>query len=109
MATLNIEIPEQLERFVSAGVQSGRFPNASEAVAEGLRDLQVREDEYRAKVEWLAHALQEGLDDIEAGRCVVLRSRADIDAHFDKLWESASAGGVDDFETDYAESEYDAA
>jgi len=51
MPTRNVNLTEHFDRFIEAGVESGRFSNASEVVREGLRLLEQREKEDRAKIE----------------------------------------------------------
>lgn len=78
MPTRNVNLTNHFDRFVETGVTSGRFSNASEVVREGLRLLEQREKEDKAKIEWLRSAVKEGSDDIERGEYVTLKSRQDI-------------------------------
>jgi putative addiction module CopG family antidote len=58
-------LPEDLERFVQAKVESGRFKSADEAIAAALRLLRQREE---AEEERLIEGIQRGLDDVQSGR-----------------------------------------
>jgi antitoxin ParD1/3/4 len=78
MPTRNVNLTTYLDRFIETGVTSGRFSNASEVVREGLRLLEQREKEDKAKIDWLRSAVKEGNDDIERGEYVSLKSRRDI-------------------------------
>ena len=49
MATMNVSLTEELERFVDGKVESGLYNNASEVVREGLRLLKENDD-FRARV-----------------------------------------------------------
>jgi toxin ParE1/3/4 len=60
MPTRNVNLTEHFDRFIEAGITSGRFGNASEVVREGLRLLEQREQEDRAQLEWLRAAVKEG-------------------------------------------------
>lgn len=57
MPTRNVVLTEQQAALVEALVGSGRYHNASEVLRDGLRLLQRREDEERAKLEALRRAL----------------------------------------------------
>ena len=67
MPTRNVNLTEHLDRFIEAGISSGRFSNASEVVREGLRLLEQREQEDQAKLEWLRAAAKEGFDQLDRG------------------------------------------
>jgi antitoxin ParD1/3/4 len=90
MPTRNINLTNQLDRFVEKRVASGRYGNASEVVREGLRLLEERERETKAKLEWLRGAVQEGLDDLDRGHSVELDTGRELDAHLRHLAKIAS-------------------
>jgi antitoxin ParD1/3/4 len=77
--TRNVNLTEHFDSFIAAGITSGRFSNASEVVREGLRLLEQREQEDKAKLKWLRAAAKEGFGDIERGDYVTLRSDKDIE------------------------------
>ncbi len=60
MPTRNINLTPELDEFVDAKLQSGRYANASEVVRAGLRALEEDEREDQAKLEALRAALEEG-------------------------------------------------
>lgn len=91
MPTRNVNLTEHFDRFVEAGVTAGRFSNASEVVREGLRLLEQREQEDKAKIEWLRAAAKDGFDDIERGDYATLRSDKEIDDFIDQLGQEALA------------------
>jgi antitoxin ParD1/3/4 len=91
MPTRNVNLTEHFDRFVEAGITSGRFSNASEVVREGLRLLEQREQEDKAKLEWLRAAVEEGFDDIERGDYVTLRSDRDITDFMRQLRKEAAS------------------
>lgn len=82
MATRNINLTAALDAYVAEQVASGQFQNASEVVRAGLRALKAEQEERAAKIAALNAAIQEGLDDIAAGRFVEVD---DIDAYFDEI------------------------
>ena len=56
-----IHLSEQDQAFVDAQVKAGVFKGANEVMAAGLRLLQEKQENLR-------RLIQEGLDDVEAGR-----------------------------------------
>jgi len=60
MPTRNVNLTQELDRFVLARVQSGRFENASEVVRAALRTLEREERAFEAKLEALRAAIDEG-------------------------------------------------
>jgi antitoxin ParD1/3/4 len=90
MPTRNVNLTEHFDSFIDAGISSGRFSNASEVVREGLRLLEQREQEDKAKLEWLRGAAKEGFDATEQGDYVTLRSDRDIEEFMRQVGEEAS-------------------
>jgi antitoxin ParD1/3/4 len=60
MPTRNVNLTEELERFVLTKVESGRYENASEVVRAALRILEREEEQYEAKLVALRAAIDEG-------------------------------------------------
>jgi len=60
MPTRNVNLTDQLERFVLKKVESGRYENASEVVRAALRTLEREERRYEAKLAALHAAIDEG-------------------------------------------------
>jgi antitoxin ParD1/3/4 len=60
MPTRNVNLTEELENFVLAKVESGRYENASEVVRAALRTLEREEQEYEVKHAALRAAIDEG-------------------------------------------------
>jgi antitoxin ParD1/3/4 len=85
MPTRNVFLTDHLDSFIADGIEKGRYSNASEVVREGLRMLEQRESEDRAKVEWLRGAAQEGIDAIERGAYVTLNSPDAVTGHLREL------------------------
>lgn len=77
MPTRNVNLTEHFDKFIAKRVKSGRFSNASEVVREGLRLLEQREAEEKARLGWLQEAIKrESTQQIEATtRSCVLESR----------------------------------
>ena len=60
MPTRNVNLTNDLDRFVATKVKSGRYENASEVVRAGLRTLEREERQYEAKLAALRAAIDEG-------------------------------------------------
>jgi antitoxin ParD1/3/4 len=60
MPTRNVNLTDELDRFVLKKVKSGRYENASEVVRAALRTLEREEREYEAKLTALRTAIDEG-------------------------------------------------
>jgi antitoxin ParD1/3/4 len=60
MPTRNVNLTEELDRFVLAKVESGRYENASEVVRAALRILEREEQEYEVKLATLRASIDEG-------------------------------------------------
>ncbi len=60
MPTRNVNLTEELDRFVAKKVASGRYENASEVFRAALRALEQEERAFEAKLERLREALGEG-------------------------------------------------
>jgi antitoxin ParD1/3/4 len=90
MPTRNVNLTEHFDRFIQTGITSGRFSNASEVVREGLRLLEQREQEDKAKIEWLRGAAREGFDAADRGDYVGLRSDREIDDFVDQVRREVS-------------------
>ena len=90
MPTRNVNLTEHFDRFIETGITSGRFSNASEVVREGLRLLEQREQEDKARIEWLRSAAKEGFDAADRGDYVSLRSEQEIDDFVDQVRQEVS-------------------
>ncbi len=60
MPTRNVNLTDELDNFVLAKVESGRYENASEVVRAALRTLEREEQQYEAKLAALQNAIDEG-------------------------------------------------
>ena len=60
MPTRNVNLTDELDRFVAATVENGRYESASEVVRAGLRALEREEREFEAKLSQLRTAIDEG-------------------------------------------------
>jgi antitoxin ParD1/3/4 len=60
MPTRNVNLTDELDKFVSAKIESGRYDNASEVVRAGLRILEREEQKHEAMLAALRKAIDEG-------------------------------------------------
>ena len=91
MPTRNVNLTEHFDRFIETGVTSGRFGNASEVEREGLRLLEQREQEDKAKLEWLRAAAKEGFDSIDRGEGIEFETMDDLEAYVHRMGQEVSA------------------
>ncbi len=88
-----IHLSEQDEKFIEEQVAAGIFKNADAVVSAGLRLLGSNE----GKLVELQRLIQEGLDDVEAGRVMEFSTADDLTAHIIKLAgeqnEAKASGG----------------
>jgi antitoxin ParD1/3/4 len=60
MPTRNVNLTDELDSFVLAKVESGRYENASEVIRAALRTLEREEQQYEAKLAVLRATIDEG-------------------------------------------------
>jgi antitoxin ParD1/3/4 len=60
MRTRNVNLTDELDRFVLERVESGRYEDASEVVRAALRTLEREERQFEAKIDALRAAIDEG-------------------------------------------------
>ncbi len=58
--TRNVNLTDELDRFVLEKVATGRYENASEVVRAALRTLEREDQQYQAKLAALRAAIDEG-------------------------------------------------
>lgn len=75
MPTRNVNLTDELDRFLLTKVKSGRYENASEVVRAALRILEREEQQYEAKLAALRAAIDEGDASGAAGGNVFVRVR----------------------------------
>ena len=65
---MNVSLTRELEKYIAAKVQEGKYQTASEVVREALRLMAEREELRSAELERLRREVDLGLKDIEEGR-----------------------------------------
>jgi len=89
MPTRNVVLTDYHEELLEKLVSSGKYQNASEVLREGLRLVERQHAEHEAKLKALRDAVQEGIDDIEAGRFKEFDSVDELDKHLEALAKAA--------------------
>jgi antitoxin ParD1/3/4 len=89
MPTRNVVLTDHQEELIEGLVASGRFQNASEVLREGLRLIEARDAEERARLEALRKAVQVGIDDMHAGRLRSFDTSADLRRHLEAVTAAA--------------------
>ncbi len=84
MPTRNVNLTDHFDNFIDSRIGSGHFSNASEVVREGLRLLEQRDAEDRAKLTWLRSAAKDSFASIDRGEGRKFHSVDDIAAFIDQ-------------------------
>ena len=85
MPTKNVVLTDYQAELLERLVNSGRYQNASEVLREGLRLVEYRASEEKARLKALREAARAGIADIEAGHYRVFNSPAEIKRHVTAL------------------------
>jgi len=89
--TRNVVVTDHQAELIEKLVDSGRYQNASEVLREGLRLVESREMEERARLKALRDAVKVGQDDLKAGRYRSFDSFEALDKHLGKIADRAIA------------------
>jgi antitoxin ParD1/3/4 len=92
MPTRNVVLTDRQADLVERLVASGRYQNASEVLREGLRMIEGREAEDKARLNALRDAARVGIADIGAGRFRSFESPAALKRHLAAIANVAIAG-----------------
>jgi antitoxin ParD1/3/4 len=92
MPTRNVVLTDHQADLVERLVASGRYQNASEVLREGLRLIEGREAEDKARLNALRDAARAGIADIDAGHYRSFETPAALDRHLAAMAERAIAG-----------------
>jgi antitoxin ParD1/3/4 len=87
--TRNISLTREQDEFVEQVVGSGDYQNASEAVRDALRLLQLRRQEDALKLDALRLQISAGLQALERGDFVELNDEQ-LESYFDRLIDDSS-------------------
>jgi len=84
MATRNISLTPEQDAFIEEMLKSGEYRNASEAVRDAIRALQLRRAEEALKLEKLRLSIKQGVAALERGDYADVEDE-DLDAYLDDL------------------------
>ena len=91
MPTRNVVLTDRQTELVERLVREGRYQNASEVMREGLRLVEDKEEDAKARLKILREAARIGIADIESGHYRTFDSAADINRHFGTVRDRALA------------------
>jgi len=91
MPTRNVVLTDRQAELVERLVKEGRYQNASEVMREGLRLVEDKEEDAKARIKALREAARIGIADIEGGRYRTFDSAADVDRHLETVRDRALA------------------
>lgn len=92
MPTRNAVLTDHQADLVERLVASRRYQNASEVLRDGLRLVETRDEQDRARLEALRDAAKTGAANIEAGRFRSFASAAALGRLLARLAEGAITG-----------------
>ncbi|GAA5110403.1 type II toxin-antitoxin system ParD family antitoxin [Alloalcanivorax gelatiniphagus] len=87
--TRNVVLSDHQHELVEKLVRSGRYQNASEVLREGLRMVELREQQEAARLQVLKDAAARGWSDIDAGRYQEVADDR-LDDYLDQLGHTAA-------------------
>jgi antitoxin ParD1/3/4 len=90
MPTRNVVLTDYQADLVERLVASGRYQNASEVLRDGLRLIESREAEDKARLKALREAARIGVADMEAGRFRSFTSADAIRSHLNAIATEAT-------------------
>lgn len=91
MPTRNVVLTDRQAELLERLVREGRYQNASEVMREGLRLVEDKEQDTKARLKALREAARIGVADIESGRYRTFDSAADLDRHLEAVRDRALA------------------
>jgi antitoxin ParD1/3/4 len=89
MPTRNVVLTDHQAAMLERLVSSGRYQNASEVLREGLRLVENRDAEDRARLDALRAAARIGVADVVAGRFRSFETPAALERHLTAVADEA--------------------
>ena len=91
MPTRNVVLTDRQAELVERLVREGRYQNASEVMREGLRLVEDKEEDAKARLKALREAARIGIADIDSGHYRTFESAADVNRHLGSVRDRALA------------------
>ena len=91
MPTRNVVLTSYQADLVERLVASGRYQNASEVLRDGLRLVENRDAEEKARLKALREAARSGIADVAAGRYRSFESPAELNHHLASIVKTTIA------------------
>lgn len=92
MPTRNVVLTDHQADLVKRLVASGRYQNASEVLRDGLRLIETRDAQDKARLKALRDAAKFGIADVAAGRFRSFETAAALERHLAHLTDEAITG-----------------
>ena len=92
MPTRNVVLTDRQAEIIEQLVSSGRYQNASEVLREGLRLIEQRDAEDKARLKALREAARMGIADIDADRFQTFEAREPLRRRLAAASEEAITG-----------------
>ena len=89
MPTRNISLTAEQDAFVQEVVEAGEYQNASEAIRDALRALQLRRKEDSLRLKALRAHIKAGTDALERGEFTEVDD-AELEGYVERLKTSAA-------------------
>ncbi len=83
---MHISLTPELETRIKSRIESGLYNNASEVIREALRFMDTHEDWiHEIKIAHLREQLKAGVDQLDQGEGVVIKSKGTLDKLFEDI------------------------
>lgn len=84
---MHLELPEELERYVSTAVESGEFASREELIVDAVR----RHRERAERLKTLRAEIQKGIDELDRGEVYELHGDEELHEFFEEIKREARA------------------
>lgn len=94
MPTRNVVLTNHQAEFIERLVESGRYQNASEVLRDGLRLVESKDAEDKARLKALREAARIGIADADAGRYASFGSPSALKTHLAAIADDVISMGA---------------